>query len=110
MHPIIEKHRDALEKACRDFGVSRLEVFGSAARGDDFDASRSDLDFVASFIRPGPVDAFRQFFGFIVALEELLGCKVDVVEEHCVDNPYFLESMNRDRRVIYDASGEKIPG
>ena len=35
-------------RACRQFGVRRLRVFGSAARGD-FQPEWSDLDFIAQF-------------------------------------------------------------
>jgi hypothetical protein len=37
MQSDIDNKRDALEAVCRRFGVTRLEVFGSAARGAGFD-------------------------------------------------------------------------
>ena len=37
MHTEIEKHRETLTALCHRYGVVRLEVFGSAARGADFD-------------------------------------------------------------------------
>ena len=45
MHNIIETHRDEVHQLCRQFGVQRLDVFGSAA-GAGFDPQRSDIDFV----------------------------------------------------------------
>jgi uncharacterized protein len=33
----IDEKRDAIAEICRRYGVARLEVFGSAARGADFD-------------------------------------------------------------------------
>lgn len=110
MHTIIEEHRPELEAACHKFGVLRLEVFGSAARGDDFDPEKSDLDFIAEFQRPGPMNAFRQFFGFILALEDVFGRTVDVVEMPGVTNRYFIEAINKDRELVYDSQGEKVPG
>ena len=44
MHTEIEKHRETLTALCRRYGVVRLEVFGSAARGADFDPAKSDAD------------------------------------------------------------------
>lgn len=31
MHPLIERHREALRQLCREFGITRLELVGSAA-------------------------------------------------------------------------------
>ena len=36
MHPAIAQHRTGIATICQRFHVSRLEVFGSAARADDF--------------------------------------------------------------------------
>ena len=44
----IALHREELRDLCRRFHVRRLEVFGSAARGD-FDPARSDIDFLVEF-------------------------------------------------------------
>lgn len=49
MHPAIEAKREALAALCRKCGVTRIEVFGSAARGADFDPARSDADFLLTF-------------------------------------------------------------
>ena len=52
----IALHREELRDLCRRFHVRRLEVFGSAARGD-FDPARSDLDFLVEF-QPLPPGAY----------------------------------------------------
>jgi predicted nucleotidyltransferase len=56
--------------------VRRLNLFGSAARGD-FDPQRSDVDFLVEFDRTH-TDAL--YFGLKEALEGLLGRPVDLVE------------------------------
>jgi len=48
----IAEKRDALAESCRRYGVERLEVFGSAARGASFDRTDSDADFLVTFNRP----------------------------------------------------------
>ena len=52
MLPFIEAQRAAIAELCRRFHVRRLDVFGSAARGTDFDPSRSDVDLLVSYL-PG---------------------------------------------------------
>ena len=50
MLPFIEAQRAAIAELCRRFHVRRLDVFGSAARGTDFDPSRSDVDLLVSYL------------------------------------------------------------
>lgn len=47
LEPIIEPHREGLIRLGCDFGVARLEVFGSTTTAE-FDPARSDIDFLAT--------------------------------------------------------------
>jgi len=85
MQAVIDEKRDALAAICRRYGVSRLEVFGSAARGLDFDPKRSDFDFLVEFEHRSDLPPVEQFFGFAEALEQLLGRPVDLVERKAVE-------------------------
>ena len=38
-----------LARLCERYGVERLEVFGSAASGEDFNPQKSDVDFIVEF-------------------------------------------------------------
>jgi len=76
----MEKNRDSILKtleenrdAIRRFGVRRLGLFGSCARGECNEAS--DLDFVVEFDRK----SFDTYMGLKEFLEELLSCHVDLV-------------------------------
>ena len=102
MHPAIAKHRDEISAICRRFGITRLEVFGSAARADDFNPVSSDADFLVEFA-PDAKPGLDTFFGAKTALEQLLGRTVDLVEPGAVRNPYLLASINRNREAIYAA-------
>lgn len=102
MTELIEQHRLQVIELCRRHHVRTLEVFGSAVAGT-FDPRRSDLDFLVDF-RPMPPSAHsKAYFGLWFALEDLLGCKVDLVETPAVSNPYFLRSIKETRRVLYAA-------
>jgi predicted nucleotidyltransferase len=80
---IVEK-RDALAALCRRYGVTRLEVFGSAARGPGFDPNRSDADFLVTF-SPVARNDLAAFADLKEALENLLGRSVDLVEREAVE-------------------------
>ena len=75
MHSAILQRRDAIAALCRRFGVARLDVFGSAARGADFDPARSDVDVLVEY-RKDRVPGW-EFVTHADELERLLGRKVD---------------------------------
>jgi predicted nucleotidyltransferase len=102
MNAIIEDNRRQIEALCARFGVLRLEVFGSAA-GEGFDPGRSDVDLLLDFGKEYDPSLARRYFGLKEALESLLGRGVDLVMVGALTNPYFIESVNRTRRLIYAA-------
>ena len=101
MHPSIAEKRDDLAALCRSYGVTRLEVFGSAARGSDFDPARSDADFLVAFGEEDGLSALDQVFGFAEALEDILGRPVDLVESSSVRNPYLRAAIDRSKELVY---------
>lgn len=96
-------HEQDVAALCRRYGVVRLDVFGSAARGEDFDGARSDIDFLVTFDEAAAIDPLEQVLGFNAALEDLLGRPVDLVEAGAVKNPYLRASIDRSRRLVYAA-------
>ena len=84
MQSDIAQKREALAEICRRYGVERLEVFGSAARGTDFDRDRSDADFLVTFT-PSARDDLAAFADLKEALERLLGRPVDLVEREAIE-------------------------
>ena len=96
----IELHREELHALCRRFHVRRLDLFGSAARGD-FDPELSDIDFIVEFERDTPLHPFDAYFGLKEELEALFGRKVDLVELNAVRNPYLKASIEQSRENVY---------
>jgi len=102
MHPAIAQHRSGISAICKRYHIHRLEVFGSAARGDDFNPASSDADFLVEFALDAQPD-LAAFFGAKTDLEKLLGRGVDLVEPGAVRSPYVLASINRIREAVYAA-------
>ena len=99
MFPSIESVKQAVSTPCEEFGVKRLEIFGSIARGHaDPD---SDLDFIVEFLNETPHGYSKRFFGLQSSLEELLGRKVDLLTDDQIQNPYFKSWVNQDRASVY---------
>ncbi|HMA69908.1 MAG TPA: nucleotidyltransferase domain-containing protein [Xanthobacteraceae bacterium] len=103
MHAEIADKRDALIALCKRYDVARLEVFGSAARGTDFDPEVSDADFLVEFKAGSALAPLEQFFGLANALENLLGQPVNLVEPSAIKNPFIRAGINRSREVLYGA-------
>jgi hypothetical protein len=102
MLPLIAERRSEIAALCRRFQVRRLDMFGSAARGD-FDPARSDIDFLVEFqpLQPGAyVDAF---FDLKEGLEQLFDRPVDLVSAASIRNPYFRQSVERSKALLYAA-------
>jgi predicted nucleotidyltransferase len=102
MLALLSQHRAAIESLCRQYHVKRLELFGSAARGQ-FDPSRSDIDLLIEFEDLGWKGSFKRYMGLKLALEELLGRPVDLVELHPATNPYFRQVATQHRQLLYAA-------
>ncbi|MDA8219652.1 MAG: nucleotidyltransferase domain-containing protein [Dehalococcoidales bacterium] len=98
----IELHRVELEALCRQFGVRKLELFGSAAAGE-FRPETSDFDFLVEFERPEAPGYADRYFGLLESLESTLGTPVDLVVTSAISNPYFRESANKTKELVYAA-------
>ena len=101
MHADIARKRQEVIALCRRYDVSRLEVFGSAARAGDFDPARSDADFLVEFKPESTLPPLEQFFGLADALATLLGRPVDLVEPSAIKNPFIRASVDRSRELVY---------
>jgi hypothetical protein len=97
--------REALSELCRRFGVARLELFGSAARGADFAPERSDLDILVT-LTPDAEDDLAGFAALHEALEALFGRRVDLLERAAIEasrNPIRRRRILAEARPLYGA-------
>ena len=102
MYKLTEDQRLKIAELCRHHHVRRLDLIGSAAR-DDFDHSRSDLDFLVEFAPDEGSPALTTYFGLKEGLEALFGRPVDVIMPAAVANPYVRADMERSRTTLYAA-------
>ena len=102
MISIVQSNREGIERLCRRFRVRRLELFGSAVRGQ-FDPETSDLDFLVDFEQLKPEEYADTYFGLLEGLRELFKRNIDLVMVSAVKNPYFLEGIERSRTLLYAA-------
>ncbi len=72
----LKRNRKNIPSLAKRYGVTDIRVFGSASRGDDI--PESDIDFLVEL---EPNRSLFDVGGLLIELENLLGCKVDVLTE-----------------------------
>ena len=77
------------------YGVSRMSLFGSYARGEATDESDVDV-----LINKGEIKGLIDLVDFINDLEQSLKWNVDIVKKS-INNKKFLEKICKDEVLIY---------
>ena len=85
--------RNCKQEYTDKYGIKRIGIFGSVARGEQ--TENSDVDIC---IEAPPMGLFS-FSGLWLALEKLLGVPVDIVRIHKNMNPKFKKRIEKD--VVY---------
>jgi uncharacterized protein len=73
---LLQSKREEILRIAAKHGASNVRIFGSVARGEADE--QSDIDLLVDL---EPKRSLLDLAGLLVDLEELLGCKVDVVPE-----------------------------
>ena len=95
----IENHREEIAALCEEYGIKKLEVFGSVVTGE-FDPERSDVDFLVEYSEDFDYD---RYFDLKEALEVLLGREVQLVSRKYLRNPYFIHAIETTKTPLYAA-------
>lgn len=95
----VERNIQSINNLCVNHSVDKLYLFGSALTGGFNE--KSDIDFVVRFKNMELLQYSDNYFNLKFSLEDLLNRPVDLLEEQCIKNPYFLESLNETKKLIY---------
>jgi uncharacterized protein len=104
MVALIENNITAIRDACKKHHERTLYLVGSAATGYCF-SLESDVDFLYRF-KEDEIEEMEyadNFFDLMFYLQDLLKRKVDLVAVEKMKNPYFIESINKDKQLIYES-------
>ncbi|MEK6747194.1 MAG: nucleotidyltransferase family protein [Pseudomonadota bacterium] len=85
----LRKYKPAIRNLANNYKIDpdSIRVFGSVARGEEQGGSDIDL-----LVRTLPDCGLLKIGGFYVGLEDLLHCKVDIVNEKSI-SPYLKDSI-----------------
>jgi predicted nucleotidyltransferase len=98
LHPLIQKHLEAITEIAREYGVRRLDLVGSMARR--LDGPESDADFLFSLREADIRLGFRQF-DLEQKLAGLIGRRVEMLDHRLV-KPWWRPILDQDRVTVYD--------
>jgi uncharacterized protein len=102
MHKILENKIHKLHDICKSLGIQRMYAFGSVI-SDRF-TDESDIDFLISFSENLTIEEYtNNYFALQYQLRDLFKRKIDLVTERTLSNPYFIESIEETKQLIYEA-------
>jgi len=100
MDKIINNNISNIQALCKKHRVQSLYVFGSAAT--DALTKNSDVDLLVTF-EPDFIKGYlSNYFSMTGELEKVLNKSIDLVEQTAMTNPYFIESVNQSKVLIYE--------
>ena len=102
MQQLIENKKNELTNICKALSIQRMNVFGSAV-SNKFEED-SDIDFLILFSEKLSIDEYTEnYFELHYKLRKLFNREIDIVTERTLSNPYFIESINKTKELIYEA-------
>lgn len=107
MDKIIKDNIDKIRQICLKHNVKSLFAFGSVCT-DRFNDS-SDIDLLISFSPMTHEDYAENYFIIAEKFEQIFNRPVDLVTENSLHNPYFIESVNQTKTLLYGYRNQKIP-
>ena len=95
----IDTYTDDIKRLCILYNVKSLYAFGSVISGNLSD--KSDIDFVVDFDKIDIKIYADNYYNLKFSLQDILKRPVDLIEEKAIRNPYFKQSVNNQRKLVY---------
>lgn len=103
---LIQKHLQEIKMLCDKYFVAELYVFGSVLT-ENF-KPKSDIDFLVRFSGVNPSEYFDNYMDLKDSFEKLFSRKVDLVEIQTLKNPVLIQSIERNKTILYERKDSKM--
>ncbi|HCY42434.1 MAG TPA: DNA polymerase subunit beta [Prolixibacteraceae bacterium] len=103
---ILTRKKD-FEALCQNHQVKYLYAFGSSVT-DRFDCEKSDIDLLVEIDDNDPIERGEKLLSLWDLLESFFRRKVDLLTDSSIQNPFLRKSIDSNKILIYDRSGEKV--
>lgn len=102
MNELIQNSREQLAELCKSHKIKRIYAFGSVLTSRFNDDS--DIDFLVSFSDDLSVLEYAEnYFSLLEKLNKLFNRRVDLITENSLSNPFFIESIDQSKEIVYEA-------
>lgn len=102
MQEILKNKLNDLKSVCVVLKVKKLYAFGSVVSNKFM--KDSDIDFLVTFSENLTIEEYtKNYFALHYKLRELFDREIDIVTERSLSNPYFIESIDETKELIYKA-------
>ncbi len=101
MNSIINEKIDDLIKLCNIYKVKSMYAFGSVCTGK-FNEN-SDIDLLITFDNLSIDQYTDNYFDLHYKLENLFKREIDLLTDKSLSNPYFIQSLEQTKQLIYTA-------
>ncbi len=95
----LETYASDIARLCVNHKVKSLYAFGSVLTAN-FN-NESDIDLIVDFSNIPVEDYADNYFDFKFSLQDILKRPIDLLEEKAIKNPYFRQSVNQQRQLVY---------
>ena len=96
---LIDQNINSISKLCESHKVNHLYAFGSVLTNKF--SEKSDIDLIVDFKDIELLKYADNYFDFKFSLEDLLKRHIDLLEEKAIKNPYFKQSVDNQKKLIY---------
>ena len=96
---LIENNLGEIQNLCVKYDINRMHLVGSATSKYFNDAS--DIDILISFKDISIEKYTDNYFELHTELEKLFSRKVDLITERSLSNPYFINSIQATKQLLY---------
>jgi len=95
----LKEYLSDIERLCRTHKVKSLYAFGSVLT-DKFNED-SDIDLIVDFANISVEEYADNYFDLKFSLQDIFNTPIDLLEEKAIKNPYFKQTVNQQRQLIY---------
>ncbi|MFN7675200.1 nucleotidyltransferase family protein [Flavobacterium sp.] len=96
---LIEQNINKISSLCESHKVKYLYAFGSVLTNKF--SEKSDIDLIVDFDNVELLKYADNYFDFKFSLEDILNRPIDLLEEKAIKNPYFKQSIDKQKKLIY---------
>lgn len=99
MNLLTETNINKIKSLCKKHKVRAMYVFGSVLT-EKFSKS-SDIDLLVDFLPMNALEYTENYYDLKFSLQDIFNRKIDLLEQKALKNPYFIQNINENKKLIY---------